>query len=302
MGSALPCLAYASDIDFLDTFDAFQESVSDGSQDVQNDAEAIELPNFSDSANEGAYVLVDAIQRFLDFFKLIVTPIAVLMTIFVGVKMVTAGKESEEVSRKSKTYIRYFVEGLIVIFMADAIVSVIFGAEGGIFRGGAAGAEEYAAKTASLMEGIMSLIETLVGSLAVFSLVTAGMRYVGGSYDDDQIGKAKKQITWSLVGLFVVGISEFVVKKILFPDQGAKLGVESAKQLFAQVTNFIAGTMGTLAFVFLIYAGFLYLMGAQSEDNVSKAKKIIFTALIGIVIAISAFAFSNTFITLDASR
>jgi Type IV secretion system pilin len=68
------------------------------------------------------------------------------------------------------------------------------------------------------------------------------------------------------------------------------------------LTNFVAGTLGTFSFVFLLYAGYLYVTAAQNEENAEKAKKIIASALVGIVIALSAFAITSTFATLDASR
>jgi hypothetical protein len=132
--------------------------------------------------------------------------------------------------------------------------------------------------------------------------VTAGTRHVAGTYADDQTAKAKKQIQWALVGLFVIGVSEFVVKDVLFQDQGTRLGVDEAKELMANLTNFMAGTIGTIAFVSLLYAGYLYVTGAQNEDNVAKAKKIIMWSLGGIVIALAAFAITNTIVTLDSSR
>lgn len=295
----------AAGIKFQDMLDDFQEDVEDESQNVLEDGEGVTLPAFNeigDDTEEGSDIIVAAIQRFLDFFKLIVTPIAVLFAVIMGVRMVAAGQENEEVATQSKNFIKYALEGLIVIFMADSIVNIIFGQEGEIFREGEQGVQEFATRSSNFFKGIYTLIQTIIGSIAVFMLVMAGMRYVAGSASDDQIGKAKNQIKWGLTGLFVIGVSEFVVKDVLFDNYGQKLGIQAAKELFVDLTNFISGTLGTLAFLMLLYAGFLYLTASQNEDNTSKAKKIIFAALIGIVIAVSAFAITNTFVELDASR
>jgi len=215
--------------------------------------------------------------------------------------MVSAGSENEEVMTKSKNYVRYALEGLIVIFVADSIIQVFFGSEGQILRGGTSGAEEYGRQASALFRGIYNLVEVVIGSIAVFVLVMAGMRYVAGSTSEDQIAKAKKQITWALVGLFVIGIAEFVAKDVIFQNQGTSLGVDQAKQLLASLTDFVAGTIGTLSFLFLFYAGYLYSLGSQNEDNVAKAKKIIIGAVIGIMLALGAFAFTSTLLDLAAS-
>lgn len=286
---------------YRDLLDDFANGVTEES--TTDDSDGIEFTTFQDDLNEdGVSGIVGAIKTFLDFFKLIVAPVAVLFMVIMGMRMVAAGDENEEALTKAKSYMTYALMGLITIFMADTIVTVFFGAEGEVFRGGEQGAIEFGRRSATLFQGIYSLVQVVITAVAVFFLVTAGFRYVAGSYSDDQIGKAKKQITWAVVGLFVVGVSEFVAKRILFPDEGSGLGITDAKQLFAQVTNFIAGTLGTLSFVFMIYAGFLYISGSANEDNVGKAKKILIGAFLGLVLAAAAFAITNTVVELDASR
>lgn len=297
--------------DYGGILEQFQEDVADFSPEVEDGVDTgnptddpsggVELPIFEEQG-EGADIIIAAIQRFLDFFKLIVTPITILLIVIMGVRMVSAGKENEEVLSQSKNFISYAIQGLIIIFMADSLIEVFFGAEGEILRGGESGAKEFGRRTSSLFQGIYGLVQVVIASIAVFMLVTAGMRYVAGSASDDQVAKAKKQITWGLVGLFVIGISEFVVKEVLFQNQGTQLGLEEAKQLFVQITNFIAGTLGTLSFALLLYAGYLYTLGVQNEDNVAKSKKIIVGAFLGILLALAAFAIVNTVVELDASR
>ncbi|MBU0981174.1 pilin [Patescibacteria group bacterium] len=298
----------ATSFDYKDTLKQFSEDIETISEDLSDQTETdtdgvISLPTFqADDEQEGASTIALAIQRFMNFFKLLVAPLAILAIVIAGVKLVTAGRDSEEAATKAKNFIRYAAEGLIIIIIADQIINVIFGPTGEIFRGGQAGAEEYGRKTAQLMEGIYSLIQVIIGSVAIFMIVIAGMRYVAGSASDEQIATAKKQITWALIGLFVVGVSEFVAKDILFQQQGTKIGFDQAKQLFAQVTNFAAGTIGTLSFAFMLYAGYLYVTAQGDEDQVAKAKKIIFGAIIGILLAGSAYAITSTIVQLDASR
>lgn len=286
------------------------EDINSTKPEGEADVQSISLPTYQDDSEQasaygtgGIKGITGAIFTFLDFFKLIVTPVAVLFMIVMGVRMVAAGRDNGEVATASKNYIRYALEGLIVIFIADEVIrSVAFGVEGDIFRGGVSGAASYGNQASSFLKGIYSLIQVVVGSIAVFMLVTAGMRYVAGSAIDDEITTAKRQITWSLVGLFVVAISEFVAQGILFKDQGTTLGLTNAKDLFVQITNFVSGLIGTLSFVFLLYAGYLYVTAAGKEDNVTKAKQILTGAAIGLILAGSAFAITTTIVTLDAAR
>ncbi len=302
---AVAAPAMASEFDFRNTFEEFAEGLEEQSGDLEEGTEAITIPTFQDDRfgeNDGLSGIVGTIDNFLNFFKLIVTPIVIIFVVIMGVRMVTAGSDSEEMITKSKNYIMYAVQGLIIIFVADSLINVFFGAEGEIFRAGEAGAQEFGRRSSQLIEGMFTLIETIIGAVAIFMLITAGMRYVAGSYSDDQIATAKRQIMWSVVGLFIIAVSELVVKDILFQDQGQALGVDQAKQLFAQVTNFIAGTMGTLSFAFLLYAGYLYVTGSGNDENIAKAKKIIIGAFIGLILAAAAFALTTTIVELDPTR
>lgn len=304
MQSSLVASVSATEFGFKDTLRDFQKGVEEISEDLgDEDRGTITLPTFAeDEDTEGAVSIAAAIDRFLDLFLLFVAPLAVLTMVIQGLKLVTGGRESEEVATKAKKYIRYAIEGLIVIFVANQIVDVIFGPTGEIFRTGEAGAKEFGRQTSQFFEGLYSLIQVLIGSVAVFILVMAGMRYVAGSASEEQIGKAKKQITWALIGLFVIGVSEFVAKDVIFQQQGRAIGTDQAKQLFAQVTNFAAGTIGTLSFAFLLYAGYLYVTAAGNEEQSTKAKKIIIGAFIGILLAAAAFAITTTIVDLDAAR
>jgi cytochrome bd-type quinol oxidase subunit 2 len=293
----------ADDFDFTGTLGDFQDGVEEQSGDLQDGAEEIVLPDYQEGiGGDGAEGIVNTVKNFLDFFKLIVTPIAILFIVAMGIKLLTAGSDNEDAMSKAKNYIRYAVEGLVVIFVADAVVDVFFGAEGEILREGEAGAREFGRRTSELFQGVYGLLQVLIGAIAVLVIVVSGMRFVGGSYSDDQISSSKRHITWALVGLFVVGISEFVAKDILFQNQGTTLGIGNAEALFAQVTNFVAGTIGTLSFAFALYAGYLYVTARETEDQTAKAKKILVGALLGIILAAAAFAITNTLVDLDATR
>jgi type IV secretory pathway VirB2 component (pilin) len=288
---------------YEDIFSDFQNSLGEVSTAVEDGASEIYLPTYQEDQDnfDGTQGILTAIKTFLNFFKLIVAPVAVLTIVLMGARMVAAGKENEEMLGKAKNYIAFALEGLIIIFVADSAVNVFFGAEGEIFRGGQNGAAQFANEAGTLFQGFYGLMQVMLATLSVVVFISTGMRYVAGSYSDDQISTAKRHITWASAGIFAVGVSEFVVKQILFKNQGTELGVIEAQQLFVQVTNFVAGTMGSLSFLFLFYAGYLYVTARETEDQVAKAKKIIAGAFVGIIIALAAFALTSTLVELDAS-
>jgi len=63
--------------------------------------------------------------------------------------------------------------------------------------------------------------------------------------------------------------------------------------LIGKGINIVLGILGILFLIFVVYAGFLYLTAQGSDEPVKKAKKLLTTAVIGLVLIIAAFAISN---------
>ncbi|HPT08281.1 MAG TPA: pilin [bacterium] len=69
--------------------------------------------------------------------------------------------------------------------------------------------------------------------------------------------------------------------------------VEDVRYKIVKVINIVLSILGILLVVLIIYAGFLWMTAGGSEDQVSKAKKIMTNAIIGLVIVF--FAWSITY-------
>lgn len=87
---------------------------------------------------------------------------------------------------------------------------------------------------------------------------------------------------------------------------GAQFGlIETAEKAGLRVTgvepevivgNIIRGLLGFLglvAFILVIYAGFLWMTAAGKEEQVTKAKDILRGAVIGLIIIFSSFAITT---------
>lgn len=59
---------------------------------------------------------------------------------------------------------------------------------------------------------------------------------------------------------------------------------ETATQYFQRVAGNIVASLGVVGVLFIIYAGFLYLIAAGNDEKTKSAKRIIITVLIGYVI------------------
>lgn len=262
------------------------------------------LPGFETAAHgqaavePGASEITSAIYAVIDFVKYILGSIAVFMIVLSGIKMVTArGDEVQEVLEKEKKTMKYGLSGLIVVILADILVKqVFFGEYGEAFRTEAE-AIEFAKKGAAQIKGLYNFLEIFVASIAVLSIIKSGIAIITSGGAEEKITKEKKRIGYAVLGLLLIGVAEFAVKDIIFPEAGKKLtNVDKAKTLVLGLTNFIAAFVSTFSLIGMIYAGYLYVIGVTSEENVGKAKKALFGSVIALLIAGGAYALVNTLI------
>ena len=59
--------------------------------------------------------------------------------------------------------------------------------------------------------------------------------------------------------------------------------------LAVKVSQIILGVTGSLALIFFIYGGFIFLISGGSSEKVTKAKQIIIGAVIGIVLVFTSY-------------
>lgn len=63
--------------------------------------------------------------------------------------------------------------------------------------------------------------------------------------------------------------------------------------IIGNIIRFAITLVGVIFFGYFVYAGFLYLTSAGNKDSVSKAKEIMKTTAIGLIIIVLAYAISN---------
>lgn len=71
------------------------------------------------------------------------------------------------------------------------------------------------------------------------------------------------------------------------------LGNQPLEQTLGMLINVLLGLLGIIFLVLVIYAGFLWMTAGGDEKAVAKAKSIMITAVIGLVILLSAYAISS---------
>lgn len=71
------------------------------------------------------------------------------------------------------------------------------------------------------------------------------------------------------------------------------LSDQNLSVMIARIINTLLGVLGILLVILIIYGGFIWMTAGGNEENVKKAKKIIFSAVVGLLIILSAYAVSR---------
>lgn len=141
----------------------------------------------------------------ITFIKYIVGSVSVLFIVRSGLRMVLMGGNEEEAG-KDKKNIFYGLLGLIVILISNPIINKVFfkidtskypGLEG--VRPGVD-----VKRLIGEITGITNIVAAIAGPLALLSLVAGGLMYILAGGEDEKINKAKKVITWAIIGLIII--------------------------------------------------------------------------------------------------
>jgi len=71
------------------------------------------------------------------------------------------------------------------------------------------------------------------------------------------------------------------------------LGSDDPRVIIARLINIFLGFLGIIAVILILYAGFLYMTSEGDIDKTDKAKKLLISAIIGLVIILASFGLAN---------
>ena len=273
---------------------------------ITNIGEQTNLPSYEttghglSSYEPGASNITSAIYYAIDLLKYAMGSVAIFVIILSGIRLITGARKIEEVAKTEKEHLKYAIIGLVVIVVADQFVkNVFFGQQGEIYSSkttlqlaAQAGTEQ--------IKSIYNLMEYFAAAIAILMIIISGFQYVTSGGKEETQTKARQHITYAIIGLLVLGIAEFSVKDLIFPQQGSQLSdIDKLKKLIISFTNFVSGFVSILAAAMYIYGGYLYVTAMGKEETTNKAKKVLIGATIGLLLALGAFAIVTTTVTLQ---
>ncbi len=80
-------------------------------------------------------------------------------------------------------------------------------------------------------------------------------------------------------------------------NTSANLGSTDLKTTIGTLISTFLGVLGIIFLILVIYAGFTWMTAAGDEKKIASAKNILVSAVVGLVVILSAYAISSYVIT-----
>ncbi len=220
----------------------------------------------------------------------VVATLAVILIAAAGLSMIASDGDDQVVKKQSKN-ITFIVFGLVVMFVADLFVSLIF-QEKGISVLVSDPEKGALAIRMGLIYGLLNLAKAFLAGVAVLIILINCFQMITAMGDEGKLKTHRLAVLYTLIGLIIVLLASEVVDVFWKGPEGlAKL-----PSITGVLSNYFIGLLIIVAFIMLIYAGYLMILHFGKDEQIKKAKDIVTYVIIGFALLISAYTLVVVFI------
>lgn len=132
---------------------------------------------------------------------------------------------------------------------------------------------------------IVWFIEVAISAIAIIFIILAWIDIIRSRWNEEEFGKAKSKITWSIIWLMFIWFIE-AWKSFVFT-----WNIDDWKNLFETMANFTLFFAWPIAIFFLTMAAYYYINSNGEEERIKKAKNIVLNTTIATVVLLASYAF-----------
>lgn len=244
----------------------------------------------------------DSQEMLNSLFRKNVIPIAKF--IFIGLSLVfmalyaykmAIGTGGDDQLSEQRTNILFAVLGFSVLGISAEIVEIV-----NPIRENSSSELLDQEKVDSTIQSIINFMELGLGAIAIMLIFYGGVRLITANGDDETVTSAKNTLVYGFLGVIIVMLADPLITEVFYPDLGkGEVGDESAGNFVAQgfgLLKFFLQFMAIIIFIAFIYAGFLYILAGDNDDQTSTAKRILIWSLVGIIIILLSYSIVMFFV------
>ncbi len=237
-------------------------------------------------------------SRVINAARILVSAIAVLLGIIAAIQMLSAQGQEENYD-KAKKNLLYALIGFAIVAVSADMAKIVDLSGGGLLGGN----DQIINRTRIFDNNIRILITFLkyiIGSVAILMLVRSGLRMSMQGANEEEVSKDKKTIFYITFGLFLLVFVDSLIGNVFYkidnPLANPEIDVAQGVKEIMGFTNILVTFVGPIAVLMLVVGGLMYVMNFGNEETQTKAKKLIYTSLGGIILIYGAFGLVTTFV------
>ncbi len=247
----------------------------------------------------------DTIRAVAKVMRNLIGAIAIILIIISGMRMIFAQGE-ESIITDQKRSITYAVVGLVAILLIERMIDILYAPSSILITSLDADVQKLSTdvETAFSTEiyGLINFIRAIIASIAILFIIISGLKSITAAGEEEKITKQKRSVMWIIIGLILLAVDQTIVRNIFGTpvkeqaDQIKASNVTAIINTLGTIIQFALGFVGLIALAALIYGAGMMIANYGNDEMVQKAKKIVKSAIIGIIIIISAYTLVATLI------
>jgi hypothetical protein len=263
----------------------------------------------SGSRADGSRQISNFAMEVMYFIRSLLGVLATTIIIFTALQLLFAPQTSE----KRETLIQSFLfssGALLFSFLIEPLVKNIIYGGGKDLQAGEAFIRQEISTASALAEfsGIIGWIKGLIGMVAVIMIIVTGIQALFSS-EEDAPEKIKNNLLSIGMGLILLSLNEVLVYTGIYgyakvnSETNQVEVVQNSFQLISEIGNltlYFLSFVGLVAFVLIVYGGFLILTAEYSEQE-NDGKTIIKQTAIGTAIILLSYVLIRTFVMIGFS-
>ena len=258
--------------------------------------QSTDLIDYTGTSSDGTVQLRNVLEKFLDFLKKVMVPIAIILVAYSGIELFLSFQNDEKMNQKIKSLTGILVGFLTMALAVNFVDWIIFGKEGEILRG-VLDPAEFAQRGFQEVSGLFDLFTSFAVIIAVaFIVYNAITLIMAGGEDEGQLSEIKKRILYSVIGLVLLVSIRPIIEVFTNNGQLVMPEIRGTISIVAKWLNFILGFIGVFAVVAMIYAGIQMIIHFGDDAQIESAKKVMTAAGIGLVLAFSSWVIVYYFV------
>ena len=230
---------------------------------------------------QGLYIYL--LDRVVSAFEVAIVAAAILSLFATTVQMVMSfGGDESGVTESRKSFI-YVISGLAIVGLARWFVLAFSPTNTGAALVNAGVVEEG-------ISNIVVYFKLIIAVTLLVNIVVQAFRLITSQGAQEQLDKAKKRFIAGFIGAGIIMMANVIVVAVLPGSGSSTLAVE-----IAGIANYMIVILGFLALLAIVLAGVLLIISVD-ESLKEKAKTIVKTCIIALIVVITSYALVNAFI------